>query len=364
MGETIINSNQLRASGDTSTQTLIGANQVRQSGDSSSQTLLNKNQIASGGGTVGTPVDYVRDMYSDGTIINYMTKKNGKIWYRAGADRKNIYYSTKIDLSDESSKAVHTQGTTTIIFGNNINIGIYWDDRSNKTQLDIYDNDMTYIRTIEKSFYFGRGSTGENLDYLIYNGYFYILSQGNIAKVQDDISVNDCSNLISIGDNGFAFGELEGNEVVVTFNVNGGNSGSKYYVAKLNLDTMVVGTHSSFLYKSYSSFKTTSCVKFNDKYYIAVEGQLYSSTDLSTFTQESYNKVYYRIFPYGDVCYTVAKDGIYKTTDFATYELWIATTQMTDNYVAMFRTAKAFDDVLIFCYSTAFKTEFVLAPIE
>ena len=49
MAETIINSNQLRQSGDTSTQTLIGANQVRQSGDSSSQTLLNKNQIAGGG---------------------------------------------------------------------------------------------------------------------------------------------------------------------------------------------------------------------------------------------------------------------------------------------------------------------------
>lgn len=363
MAETIINSNQLRASGDTSSQTLIGANQIRQSGDSSSQTLLNKNQIASGGGTVGTPVDYVRDMYSDGTIINYMTKKNGKIWYRAGADRKNIYYSTKIDLSDESSKAVHTQSTT-IIYGNNINIGIYWDSWSNKTQLDIYDNDMTYIRTIEKSFAFGGGSAGDCLDYLIYNGYFYILSQGNLVKIQDDSSVNDCSNLISIGDNGFAFGELEGNEVLVTFNTNRGNSGSGYYVAKLNLDTMVVGTHSSGMYAMYSSFKATGCVKFNDKYYIAVEGTLYSSTDLSTFTQETYNKVYYRIFPYGDVCYTVAKDGIYKTTDFVTYELWIATTNMTDNTVAMFRTAGIFSDVLIFSYCTAFKTEFVLAPIE
>ena len=315
-----------------------------------------------GGGTVGTPVDYVRDMYGS-SIINYMAKKNGKIWYRAGADRNNIYYSTKIDLSDESSKAVHNQSTT-IIYGNNINIGIYWDDRSNKTWLDIYDNDMTYIRTIEKSFYFGRGSTGDNLDYLIYNGYFYILSQGNIVKVQDDSSVNDCSNLISIGDDGFAFGELEGNEVLVTFNINGGNSGSKYYVAKLNLDTMVVGTHSSFMSKSYSHYKATSCVKFNDKYYIAVEGTLYSSTDLSTFTQETYDKAYYRIFPYGDVCYTVAKDGIYKTTDFVTYELWIATTNMTDNTVAMFRTAQAFSDMLIFSYCTPFKTEFVLAPIE
>jgi len=62
MAETIINSNQLRASGDTSSQTLIGANQVRQSGDSSSQTLLNKNQIASGG---GSQIEYLQ---SDGAI--------------------------------------------------------------------------------------------------------------------------------------------------------------------------------------------------------------------------------------------------------------------------------------------------------
>lgn len=61
MAETIINSNQVRASGDTSTQTLIGANQIRQSGDSSSQTLLNKNQIASGGG-----VEFKTSIYSQG----------------------------------------------------------------------------------------------------------------------------------------------------------------------------------------------------------------------------------------------------------------------------------------------------------
>lgn len=66
MAETIINSNQVRASGDTSTQTLIGANQIRQSGDSSSQTLLNKNQIASGGG-----VEFKTSIYSqDNAYIN------------------------------------------------------------------------------------------------------------------------------------------------------------------------------------------------------------------------------------------------------------------------------------------------------
>lgn len=61
MVETIINFNQIRASGDTSTQTLINSNQVRQSGDSSSQTLLNKNQIESGGGQI----EYLQ---SDGAI--------------------------------------------------------------------------------------------------------------------------------------------------------------------------------------------------------------------------------------------------------------------------------------------------------
>ena len=60
MAETIINSNQLRASGDTSSQTLINENQVRQSGDSSSQTLLNKNQIAQSSG-----IEYLQ---SDGAI--------------------------------------------------------------------------------------------------------------------------------------------------------------------------------------------------------------------------------------------------------------------------------------------------------
>lgn len=37
---------------------------------------------------------------------------------------------------------------------------------------------------------------------------------------------------------------------------------------------------------------------------------------------------------------------------------------MTDNIVSMFRAVQAFSDVLIFSYCTAFKTEFVLAPIE
>ena len=79
MGETIINSNQVRASGDTSTQTLINENQVRQSGDSSSQTLLNKNQIAQSQGTlnaeiVGTPTisdDFILSNFDSSNYLKF-----------------------------------------------------------------------------------------------------------------------------------------------------------------------------------------------------------------------------------------------------------------------------------------------------
>lgn len=79
MAETIINSNQVRASGDTSTQTLIGANQIRQSGDSSSQTLLNKNQIAQSQGTlnaeiVGTPTisdDFILSNFDSSNYLKF-----------------------------------------------------------------------------------------------------------------------------------------------------------------------------------------------------------------------------------------------------------------------------------------------------
>lgn len=89
MGETIINSNQLRASGDTSSQTLIGANQVRQSGDSSSQTLLNKNQIAQSQGTlnaeiVGTPTisdDFILSNFDNSNYLKFVpTSPNNNVF--------------------------------------------------------------------------------------------------------------------------------------------------------------------------------------------------------------------------------------------------------------------------------------------
>ena len=47
MAETLINSNQIRTSGDISSKTLLNSNQVRTAGDISTKTLINPNQISS-----------------------------------------------------------------------------------------------------------------------------------------------------------------------------------------------------------------------------------------------------------------------------------------------------------------------------
>lgn len=56
---TIINSNQIRQSGDTSHQTLINESQIRASGDTSTETLINANQVASVIPSRYTVVDWV-----------------------------------------------------------------------------------------------------------------------------------------------------------------------------------------------------------------------------------------------------------------------------------------------------------------
>lgn len=97
MAETIINSNQLRASGDTSSQTLIGVNQVRQSGDSSSQTLLNKNQIASGEKTLN--LISVHDAQLDENYI--FTNNQSGWWYE---DRLRYFKTPEtIDLMNDTN---------------------------------------------------------------------------------------------------------------------------------------------------------------------------------------------------------------------------------------------------------------------
>ena len=104
MAETIINSNQLRASGDTSTQTLIGANQIRQSGDSSSQTLLNKNQIAQSQGTlnaemIGTPT------ISDDWILSNTDESNYLKFHPENPVGKKALFTSKFRIADRNTKA-------------------------------------------------------------------------------------------------------------------------------------------------------------------------------------------------------------------------------------------------------------------
>ena len=105
MAETIINSNQLRQSGDTSSQTLIGANQIRQSGDSSSQTLLNKNQIASSSGTlnaeiVGTPT------ISDDFILSNFDNSNYLKFNPANPSGDTFTFVTKFKVGDLTKKGL------------------------------------------------------------------------------------------------------------------------------------------------------------------------------------------------------------------------------------------------------------------
>lgn len=98
MAETIINSNQLRASGDTSSQTLINENQIRQAGDTSSETLINPNQIA-GGGTKTLNLISVHDAQLDENYIFTNNQFGG--WY----EDKLRYFKTSgnIDLMNEAN---------------------------------------------------------------------------------------------------------------------------------------------------------------------------------------------------------------------------------------------------------------------
>lgn len=98
MSETIINSNQVRASGDTSSETLLNENQIRQAGDTSSETLLNKNQIA-GGGTKTLNLISVHDAQLDENYIFTNNQFGG--W---NEDRLR-YFKTpdNIDLMNEAN---------------------------------------------------------------------------------------------------------------------------------------------------------------------------------------------------------------------------------------------------------------------
>lgn len=104
MAETIINSNQIRQSGDTSSQTLLNENQIRQAGDTSSETLLNKNQIAQSQGTlnaeiVGTPTisdDFILSNFDDNNYLKF----NPANPYLDGESYKDYTIVTKFKVAD------------------------------------------------------------------------------------------------------------------------------------------------------------------------------------------------------------------------------------------------------------------------
>lgn len=341
--------------------------------DNRTSLLMAMMMSSSGGGgteTLGTPTDITKTsgINLDGRIAPFVAYKNNNYYWREA--NANISYSPNADLSSPSTITLHTSGST-IIFGSNINIGIYWVYSSGayrQTIIDIYKNDFTYIRTItidDIDISPDSSGSGACWDYIVKDGYIYVLRTGTIAKIEDSESVTSITKT-SINTNGFGFvfGEIEGNKVLVTCNANAGNSGASYRIVDFNLDTMTEGTTYGQVYKQYTNKKATGCIKFKEVYYFAVEGVLYSSTDLLTWTQVSnYTDVYYKLFQLGDVCYTVSKSGIYKTEDFITSTLYQATTIMTDNDTFKFRTAKIFGDKMIFAYAANAQYEFVFADV-
>lgn len=361
MGETIINSNQLRASGDTSSQTLIGANQIRQSGDSSSQTLLNKNQIAGGGTKVlGTPVDTVKTsgISLDANTANFMNYRNGKYYWKESNNK--VIYSENTDLSNPST--IDMQGSNgTVIFGKNIIVSIYIGLGSVVTSdFYIYDTNFNYIRTINKQ---NIVNSGKDWNYILYNGYIIIASKGKFVKIEDSTSVTDVTTGEIAG--GFIFGQVDGNEALVTCVENAGSSSSKYHIKKVNLDTLaIISTGSMIKIKSYSSSDASNCIKFNNTYYCAVGTTLYTSSDLNTWTSSSYAYVCQRLIVDGDKVYTVCKTGIYVTEDFVTAELFCATTTMTSGNVLEITTAEINNDGLIVMRATNSAFESVIAKYE
>lgn len=95
MSETIINSNQVRASGDTSTQTLINENQVRASGDTSSETLINPNQIAGGGEKTLNLTSVNGATYDSDYIFTVPYDGVNRAWY--------FETNTSIDITDTNN---------------------------------------------------------------------------------------------------------------------------------------------------------------------------------------------------------------------------------------------------------------------
>ena len=122
---TIINSNQIRQSGDTSHQTLINESQIRASGDTSSETLINPNQVEEI--SPYQPVNYIQStggqyidtgIYPDDTTIIQakfiMTNYNGYVfigYYSSDSDNFRLFtYSsnTYLDYGNSSNGRIST----------------------------------------------------------------------------------------------------------------------------------------------------------------------------------------------------------------------------------------------------------------
>ena len=359
MSETIINPNQLRQSGDTSSKTLINENQIRQSGDTSSKTLINTNQI--GERVLGSPVDTVKSsgVSLDTYTANFMNSKGGKFYWKEANNK--VTYSENADLSNTATIDLHSSNGT-LMFGNNIIVSVYpyVNNGIVTAQIDVYDTSFNYIRTINKENVLPASS---QWNYILYNGYICIINSGKVVKIEDNTSVTDVTSGEIAG--GFQFGQVDGNEVLVTCVENAGSSSAKYHIKKVNLDTLaIITTGSMIAIKSYSGSDASNCIKIGSTYYCAVKTTLYTSSDLNTWTSSSYAYACQKLIVDGDKIYTVCKTGIYVTEDFVTAELFCATTTMTSENSLEIRTAQINNDGLIVMRATNSAFESVIAKYE
>lgn len=168
MAETIINSNQVRSSGDTSSQTLLNENQIRAVGDTSSETLINRNQIASGNILYAPALDGTEQIttlsgqtsptISDNQLVGgsgYLTQgwDNSGLWqltFRAYATNVNtidtgIILCPPTATDRDENEFMLTNGGSMYIYENSAQVGY---DSSLQSILDTYQSWAEY--TISK----------------------------------------------------------------------------------------------------------------------------------------------------------------------------------------------------------------------
>lgn len=125
MAETLINSNQIRAVGDTSSGTLLNTNQVRAVGDISTKTLINPNQVA-------TPVQLYA--YSDG---------NNNTIYAKDEDLQGTFKSLNTNDFTNNGAIIDSNGIATFT-GNDV------DNIVSNTNFKVFGN----LNNLRKGYYF------------------------------------------------------------------------------------------------------------------------------------------------------------------------------------------------------------------